>query len=204
MNADDTAFLGASGTIVGYNLFAYCENNPVNYKDGNGYFSIKVYAVAAVTAAIISAISKIVGNYARGYRGWNLFRGVLGTSIGNAVNVVLLMKLLKWGDKGIVLAALAAAAVQTVIDFAESVLVDKKCSWNQLTYDYVLNTASILVGNYLGARCVYINSTWIQPQKVGSFLLKPYGKRIIAQTGIGAVVSLLIDLVRGGLEYAVK
>ena len=30
-------FLGATGNIVSYNLFAYCENNPVNYKDPSGY-----------------------------------------------------------------------------------------------------------------------------------------------------------------------
>lgn len=34
INAD--AVLGANGGIVGYNLFAYCNNNPVNYSDPSG------------------------------------------------------------------------------------------------------------------------------------------------------------------------
>jgi RHS repeat-associated protein len=37
INADDTDYLGASGTVLGYNLFAYCENNPVFYVDHTGY-----------------------------------------------------------------------------------------------------------------------------------------------------------------------
>ena len=40
LNADDTAFLGASGTLLGWNLFGYCENNPVSGFDCSGYFYI--------------------------------------------------------------------------------------------------------------------------------------------------------------------
>ncbi len=37
LNSDDPMFLGVTGNIASYNLFAYCENNPVNYKDPSGY-----------------------------------------------------------------------------------------------------------------------------------------------------------------------
>ena len=40
LNADDTTFLGASGTLLGWNLFVYCENNPVSGFDYSGYFYI--------------------------------------------------------------------------------------------------------------------------------------------------------------------
>ena len=36
INADDYGYLGASGTLLGYNLFAYCENNPVYNFDPKG------------------------------------------------------------------------------------------------------------------------------------------------------------------------
>ena len=39
INADDVSFLGASGTALSYNLFAYCENNPMNNIDLNGYLA---------------------------------------------------------------------------------------------------------------------------------------------------------------------
>ena len=41
INADDTAYLGYDGTPLSLNLFAYCENNPVNDSDFTGYYSSK-------------------------------------------------------------------------------------------------------------------------------------------------------------------
>ena len=40
LNADDAAYLGVSGTILGWNLFGYCENNSVTLADYNGYETI--------------------------------------------------------------------------------------------------------------------------------------------------------------------
>lgn len=39
INADDTNYLNATGTVLGCNLFAYCENDWVNFVDENGYYS---------------------------------------------------------------------------------------------------------------------------------------------------------------------
>ena len=36
INADSTDYLGATGTLLSYNLFAYCENDPVDYMDPEG------------------------------------------------------------------------------------------------------------------------------------------------------------------------
>ena len=36
LNADSTDYLGATGTVLSFNLFAYCENNCVGYFDENG------------------------------------------------------------------------------------------------------------------------------------------------------------------------
>ena len=46
LNADDTAFLGASGTLVGWNLFVYCENNSVNGLDPSGYAAFSAVRLA--------------------------------------------------------------------------------------------------------------------------------------------------------------
>ncbi len=37
INADDAAYLGVSGTVLGRNLFSYCENTVVKNKDSNGF-----------------------------------------------------------------------------------------------------------------------------------------------------------------------
>lgn len=45
INADDVSYLGASGTALSYNLFAYCENNPVIYCDHRGTILFAKYTV---------------------------------------------------------------------------------------------------------------------------------------------------------------
>ena len=51
INADDVDYLGASGKPISYNLFAYCENNPVNNSDPGGFVS---------KSRIVDAINKIL------------------------------------------------------------------------------------------------------------------------------------------------
>lgn len=41
INADDTSFIGYDGTPISVNIFAYCENNQINYADPNGFYSCK-------------------------------------------------------------------------------------------------------------------------------------------------------------------
>ena len=40
LNADDTAYLGVTETTSGYNLFSYCNSNPVYYKDSFGFVPV--------------------------------------------------------------------------------------------------------------------------------------------------------------------
>ena len=42
LNADETAFLGANGTVLSGDLFAYCENDSVNCIDTDGYWCEKL------------------------------------------------------------------------------------------------------------------------------------------------------------------
>ena len=51
ISADSISYLGADGTPVSYNLFAYCGNNPVNNVDPSGELAISVFLLKA--AAII-------------------------------------------------------------------------------------------------------------------------------------------------------
>ena len=37
LNADDTAFIGATGTVISTNLFVYCHNSPINLSDPTGF-----------------------------------------------------------------------------------------------------------------------------------------------------------------------
>ena len=45
INADDVAYLGVSSTPLGYNLFTYCENNPIDRIDLDGSYFLSKYAI---------------------------------------------------------------------------------------------------------------------------------------------------------------
>ena len=63
INADDTKYWGADGTLLSYNLFAYCKNNPVMGYDPTGYFSwTDVFNTAAVVTIAALAVIAIVGS----------------------------------------------------------------------------------------------------------------------------------------------
>ena len=57
INADEVVFLGANGGVVSNNLFAYCDNNPVNNVDSTGHIA------ANIVGAVIGAIVGAVGGY---------------------------------------------------------------------------------------------------------------------------------------------
>ena len=74
VNADSFEYLGASGDIIGYNLFAYCENNPVKMFDSKGTIAItitfgllfKVFTGIVVTVAAFQVINGIIHLMSKG------------------------------------------------------------------------------------------------------------------------------------------
>ena len=58
INADDVEFFGASETSLGYNSFAYCENNPVNNSDSSGYLAATL--ISALIGGTFSALVEYI------------------------------------------------------------------------------------------------------------------------------------------------
>ena len=54
LNADAVDFLGVTGTLLSYNLFAYCENNPIKHSDFNGTIASNV--IGAIIGSIIGTV----------------------------------------------------------------------------------------------------------------------------------------------------
>ena len=66
INADDTNYLNATGTVLGCNLFAYCENDPVNNVDPKGTVAIStiIGGLFGVAFAVLGfVLSVIVDNW---------------------------------------------------------------------------------------------------------------------------------------------
>ena len=61
INADDVSYIGVDETLLSYNLFAYCKNNPINRFDDNGNWSLPNWAKVAIGAvALTGAIALTV------------------------------------------------------------------------------------------------------------------------------------------------
>ena len=59
INADDTNYLNATGTVLGCNLFAYCENDAVNKVDPKGNLAI-TSAIKTVLAVLMGAAAYLI------------------------------------------------------------------------------------------------------------------------------------------------
>ena len=201
VNGDDIAIIIYAKLPLTFSLYTYCYNNPVNNIDVSGHlaFSMAVIISAAVVGAVFSAISQIAFNYFSGKRGKNLFKGVLGSAVGGAVNAALLLVL--WYVPGSnIIAGLIAGFIQALIDGLFEVLVYKTLTWKKFLKkckkDGLWNSAANIAGNLLGGKLVYIDKNWYKPKYVASFLKGNFGRKIIAQTGIGAILNLIVNKIR--------
>lgn len=52
LNADDVMFLGATGTVLSTNIFAYCENDAVNMVDPGGHLYISYETLSRIFGVI--------------------------------------------------------------------------------------------------------------------------------------------------------
>ena len=64
---DEIEYLGATSTILSYNLFTYCEGNPVNSIDPNGQFTlilmtrfVFILLVTVLIPTVIAAVSSYI------------------------------------------------------------------------------------------------------------------------------------------------
>ena len=102
-NTDDATYLGGSGTILGYSLFTYCENNSIMNIDLDGHFIItSTMLICAGIGALVFGIVGGVGGYHLSKR-WKIPKGkrwkyvlggvvigaVVGALIGGAVGYVI-------------------------------------------------------------------------------------------------------------------
>ena len=88
INADDIDYLGADGSPLSYNLFAYCMNNPVNRFDVNGNWSMPNWLKVTVGAVAIAglAVATVCTGGAAGVIAGAALTGAISGGISGAVS----------------------------------------------------------------------------------------------------------------------
>ena len=86
INAD--GYISTGTGLIGHNMYAYCNNNPVMYTDESGYIAVSVLVasivigVSAITGATISGIT----SYRSGNSGLEIAKDVaVGFGVGSAI-----------------------------------------------------------------------------------------------------------------------
>ena len=92
---DDIDYLGASGSVLSYNLFSYCENNPVVHIDTEGNWLARVVCGvigATAFALLANVVCRILGLDARTRTIVTIAFGALGGIIGAVLGPSFLAK----------------------------------------------------------------------------------------------------------------
>ena len=58
LNAD--GYVNANGDLIGYNMYAYCSNNPVTYVDVNGEYAVSFLILVLIGVSL--AVARIDNN----------------------------------------------------------------------------------------------------------------------------------------------
>ena len=71
---DDISYLGVSNTVHSYNLFTYCENNPIMYVDESGNSFVSVLITIVCIIFVVAVVTFII---------WFFVSGIIDLILGN-------------------------------------------------------------------------------------------------------------------------
>ena len=193
ISPDDTSYLDPE-SVNGLNLYAYCNNDPINFADPSGHFGIWAIVALVGTAVILGGGGQVLSNAIAGETGSNLWRGVAGSALGSGTTALALLLSPFTAGASLAVSALLGAGMQTSVDVFETLIRGEDISFGQAGLDFGINFAVTLAGNLLGYKLIKVNSGWFKTQRFDSVFLKPYGQRLLTQTAIGAGLSVTINV----------
>ena len=147
LNADIVELLGASGSVISYNLFVYCYNNPIILIDSNGEAAAAVLKTLLLVGVILTIAYKIAAAIIAKKNYKNNKRYTTRSLIHNQNDSS--MKKLKYGTTTIYNAGCGVIAVHNAL-----CLLNKNPDFASVIYD--LDVSGYVFG-YLGASIFEMN-----------------------------------------------
>ena len=199
INAD--GYINANDDLLGYNMYAYCGNNPVNRNDDGGEFWHVL--VGAVVGVVGQYISDVVSNVASGKTGWDILKPT--SSVVDYVASAASGALAATGI-GAVGSAFANAAIDGGAYVANQLIEGEEIDGSELTNTMFLGAVTSGKGiNGKELRSVYKRSsqvlkTAVSPKKIAMYtakqsaIKKTVTKEIFASLGSDAGFSLLSNI----------
>ncbi len=213
INADSTDYLGYTGTVLSFNLFSYCENNPVNYVDYSG--KVVAHATSAIIGAIISVLTDIL---AQGLTYWlthkfkikgfkiNVWSAVWSGIQGLATGALMVSKLKRTG-------VVIVGAIIGLVDGIVTSIIRKSFALYYTLISVVTNIITAIIGGagvgskyfkrsypkggayfYDGMRISSTSLLLSRPE-----VIRDFAKAIVAYLK-GSFVSLISKIVSGALK----
>ena len=180
INADDVAFLGADGSVLSYNLFAYCNNNPAIKIDLSG--KIGITAIGIIVSGAIGGIVSAAGTAVSGGSGWEIVTSFFVGAITAGATA---------GVAAVSTLSLTAATLCSVgIGFLGEVVSQGAeyafhCNDSDYQFDYLSSGIKLLYSSGMGALGGYVskgvNLIFVNAAKIGLFVSS------IASTSLGSI-----------------
>jgi RHS repeat-associated protein len=189
INADDTDILGVEqGSLLQYNLFAYCLNNPVNRTDDSGYLSMPNWL--KVTVGAVATVAAVAVTVATGGAAAPILIGVATSTLsGAAIGYVTggtqgmidgASDGFMWGGIG-ALASSAVSAVKAVKTAKQGIAIGEKM-------ERVRKAAEVVDGTTYKAMKGYKTISKISPKLADKLSLAHNKAFITRMTKLGAAI----------------
>jgi len=174
LNSDTLGVLHATpGELYNKNLFAYCDNDPINRADDSGrIWTLGFIPIGAVVSGAAQALSNINNDKP-------IMDGVMGATIGGAVFGAV-------ASTGNVIAAGYAAAASEAY-FTD--IFDGNSTMNPITMikDTTINGSLYAVSGKLASKLIPVNKGWKSPKSVTAMLSGKYTQKLLKGNGIQAL-----------------
>ena len=192
VNADDIDYLGYTTGLLSYNLFTYCDNNPLNHSDKEGHAIWSI--VAKLLLGVLSQYAgDIIQNIIRGCTGWRVFKPV--SSVGTYISAAI-SSLLKGGK---IFKNIAISFINEIIKIIENSIKGKKSSLSEILKNFIKNTIVGILGDFISSIvCSKIMS--LTPNNYSTFAHSQYLKN--AQITPDQIRTKMVRVIKIGINAA--